>query len=120
MNKVILTGNLARDVDARKTTSGVAVSSFTIAVRGKGKDAKADFINCVAYDKTGEFVSNYFKKGSGIQISGRLNTRNYEDKDGKTVYVTEVIVEEAEFGNSSNKEKKEDTGSTRPESEMPW
>jgi len=117
MNKVLITGIVTKEIELKETTNKMSFATFTVAVKGRGKDAKTDFINCVAFEKTAEFVSKYFGKGSGIQVCGRLNTRNYEDKDGKTVYVTEVIAEEVEFNGSK---KAEDTGSTRPEAEMPW
>ncbi|MBQ8298637.1 MAG: single-stranded DNA-binding protein [Clostridia bacterium] len=102
MNKVVLMGRLARDPEVRYTnTNNTLVSSFPLAVNRKfakqGEDRQADFINIVAWDKTGEFCSKYFKKGQQVAVIGRIQTRNYDDKDGKKVYVTEVIAEEAYF-----------------------
>lgn len=98
MNKVLMVGRLAKDVDVRYTSiDNKLVASFSVALNRKSKDEKADFINCIAWEKIGDFINRYFRKGSPIGIVGRLQTRNYQDKDGKTVYVTEVIVEEAEF-----------------------
>ena len=105
MNKVILMGRLTRDPDVRyTTTNNTLVASFSLAVNRRfarqGEDRQADFINVVAWDKTGEFCSKYFKKGQQVGIIGRIQTRNYDDKDGKKVYVTEVIAEEAYFADS--------------------
>ena len=86
------------------------VVQFALAVNRRfakpGEERQADFINIVAWDKTAEFCSKYFKKGQQVGIIGRLQTRNYDDKDGKKVYVTEVVAEEAYFADS----KKENTG----------
>lgn len=109
MNKVVLMGRLARDPDTRYTaTKNMPVAMFTLAVNRRfakqGEERQADFINVVAWDKTAEFVSKYFKKGQQVGVIGRLQTRNYDDKDGKKVYVTEVVAEETYFADS----KKED------------
>lgn len=94
MNKVVLLGRLTKDIELRYTQSNTAVVSFTLAVNRKDK---ADFINCVAWNKQAEFISKYFfNKGSQICLVGRLSTRDYE-KDSKKVYVTEVVVEEVYF-----------------------
>ena len=100
MNKAFLKGRLTREPEVRYTQNNTLVATFTIAVNRKEKD-KADFINCIAWGKTGEFVSKYFKKGQEILAVGRIQVRDY-DKDGKKVYVTEVIVEEVEFCGSKN------------------
>lgn len=104
MNKVILMGRLTRDPELRQTPSGVSVARFSIAVnrRFAGKDAQqtADFINCVAWRQTGEFVCRYFQKGSMIAVVGSLQSRSWDDKDGKRQYSTEVVAEEAYFTGS--------------------
>lgn len=105
MNKVILMGRLTRDPEVRyTTTNNTLVASFSIAVNRRfarqGEERQADFINIVAWDKTGEFCSKYFKKGMQVAIVGRIQTRNYEDKDGKKVYVTEVVAEECHFADT--------------------
>ena len=105
MNKVILMGRLTKDPDVRYTTNNnTLVASFTLAVNRRftrqGEERQADFINVVAWDKTGEFCSKYFKKGMQVAVIGRIQTRNYDDKDGKRVYVTEVIAEETYFADS--------------------
>ena len=100
MNKVILMGRLTRDVDVRYTSANnTLVASFNLAVNRRFSK-EADFINIVAWDKTGEFCSKYFKKGQQVGIIGRIQTRNYDDKDAKRVYVTEVVAEEAYFADS--------------------
>ena len=105
MNKVILMGRLTRDPEVRYTsTNNTLVASFPLAVNRRfakqGEERQADFINITAWDKTGEFCSKYFKKGQQVAVIGRIQTRNYDDKDGKKVYVTEVVAEEAYFADS--------------------
>lgn len=117
MNKVILSGRLTRDPEVRTTQSGINNAAFTVAVQRKYKDADgnypADFINCVAWRSTSDFVGKYFKKGSAIIVVGSINTRTYEDKDGKKRYVTEVNTEEVEFGIKSDNEKTEVKAETK-------
>lgn len=113
MNKVILMGRLTKDVDTRYTQSNKLVATFTLAVSRRNKvedQPDADFFNIVAWNKTGEFCSKYFSKGQQVAVIGRLQTRTYEDKDGKTTYVTEVIAEETYFADS----KKEKTEESQP------
>lgn len=110
MNKAILMGRLTRDPDVRyTTTNNTMVVQFALAVNRRfakeGEERQADFINIVAWDKTAEFCSKYFKKGQQVGIIGRIQTRNYDDKDGKKVYVTEVVAEEVYFADT----KKEDS-----------
>ncbi|MBE5812305.1 MAG: single-stranded DNA-binding protein [Clostridiales bacterium] len=97
-------GRLTRDPEVRYTANTNAlVCSFSLAVGRNFKregQPDADFINIVAWGKTGEFCSKYFTKGQQVAVCGRLQTRNYDDKDGKKVYVTEVIAEEAHFADS--------------------
>ena len=104
MNKVILMGRLTRDPEVRYTTNNnTLVCSFSLAVNRRFKQEgqpDADFINIVAWAKTGEFCSKYFTKGQQVAVSGHLQTRSYDDKDGKKVYVTEVIAEDAYFADS--------------------
>lgn len=109
MNKVILIGRLTKDVELRKTTQGTSVVSFTIAVNRRSKEDGADFINCVAWNKTAELISTYLRKGSQCAIDGRIQTRNYE-KDNNRVYVTEVVCDSIEFlGSASGASNKEAT-----------
>ena len=97
-------GRLVRDPELRSTPTGANVCTFSIAVdRGyvrKGEERQADFINIVAWRSTAEFVSKYFVKGQMIAVVGRIQTRNYDDKDGKRVYVTEVVADEVSFTES--------------------
>ena len=108
MNKVILMGRLTRDPDIRYSQgeNPMAIARYTLAVdRRFGKrdnpDAQtADFISCVAFGKAGEFAERYLKKGTKMCVSGRIQTGSYQDKDGKTVYTTDVVAEEQEFAES--------------------
>ena len=105
MNKVILMGRLTKDPEVRYTqANNTLVASFTLAVNRRfvrqGEEKQADFINIVAWSKTGEFCSKYFKKGQQVGVIGRLQTRNWEDDKGQKHYVTEVIAEEVYFAES--------------------
>ena len=95
INSVNLVGRLTKDIELRVSQSNVAVASFTLAVNRSFKNAsgerEADFINCVAFKKTAEILNEYASKGSQIGVTGSIQTRNYENKDGQRVYVTEVI-----------------------------
>ncbi|EGO2832047.1 single-stranded DNA-binding protein, partial [Enterococcus faecalis] len=97
MNNVTLIGRPTKDPDLRYTASGTAVATFTLAVNrnytNQNGDRETDFINCVIWRKPAETLANYVRKGTLIGISGRLQTRNYENQQGQRVYVTEVIVE---------------------------
>jgi len=97
MNKTILTGRPTTDIELKQTASGAAVVTFALAVRKWGKDNESDFINIVAWNKTAEFASRYVHKGDRIGLVGRIQSRNFDGKDGKKVYVTEVIAEEIEL-----------------------
>jgi len=105
INKVILGGRLTADVELKQTQQGVSVCQFSIAVNreiGKEQEQQADFINCVAWRNTAEFISRYFKKGSSICITGQIQTRNWTDKNGQNRYATEVIVDKAYFVDGKN------------------
>lgn len=100
MNKVTLTGRLARDPEMRYTTTGKAICTFTLAVnRRKDKDGKqtADFIPCQAWEPLAEIIGNNTVKGSPILVEGRMQVRSYDAQDGSKRYVTEVVVNEMEF-----------------------
>lgn len=105
-NKVILMGNLTRDPETRSTTSGQSVTSFSLAVSRswKGQDGtqqeQTSFINCVAWGKPGEIIAQYVKKGRPLLVSGRLDQRSYEDKDGNKRQAVEVVVEDFNFVDS--------------------
>ena len=93
INRVVLVGRLTKDVEVKKTQTDLSVASFTLACERKGKDAGADFINCVLWRQPADFLGQYGKKGAVVALDGRIQTRNFEDKDGKRVYVTEVVGE---------------------------
>ena len=105
MNKVVLMGRLTRDPEVRYTqTNNTLVASFSLAVNRRfarqGEERQADFINIVAWAKTGEFCSKYFKKGQQVGVIGRIQTRTWDDDQGTKHYVTEVVAEEAYFADS--------------------
>ena len=105
MNKVVLMGRLTRDPEVRYTqTNNTLVASFSLAVNRRfvrqGEERQADFINIVAWSKTGEFCSKYFKKGQQVGVIGRIQTRTWDDDQGTKHYVTEVVAEEAYFADS--------------------
>lgn len=109
MNKVILMGRLTRDPEVRYSNSGdnqLAIARYTLAVDRRfnrnGDEASADFINCVSFGKTAEFAEKYYRKGTKIAVSGRIQTGSYTNKDNVKVYTTEVVVEEQEFAESKN------------------
>ncbi len=101
MNKCILVGRLTRDPELKNTQSGIPLANFTVAVdrRFKNKDGEydTDFINCVAWRSTAEFVSKYFRKGDPIAVVGSIQTRSWEDDTGNKRYATEINVDEASF-----------------------
>ena len=105
MNKVILMGRLTRDPEVRYAqTNNTLVASFSLAVNRRfvrqGEERQADFINIVAWSKLGEFCSKYFKKGQQVAVTGRLQTRTWDDDQGQKHYITEVVAEEAYFADS--------------------
>ena len=110
MNKVILMGRLTRDPDVRynqNADGSMAIARYTLAVdrrqsRSNSDGQTADFINCVAFGRSGEFAERYLHKGTKIAITGRIQTGSYTNKDGVKVYTTEVVVEEQEFAESKN------------------
>ena len=108
MNKVILMGRLTRDPEIRYSQGeqSTAVARYTIAVdrrfRRDGDQQTADFINCVAFGRQGEFAEKYFRKGIKIAITGRIQTGSYTNKDGQRVYTTDVVIEEQEFAESKS------------------
>lgn len=102
MNKVVLLGRLARDPEARQGQT-MTVTKFSLAVDRRIKaegQPSADFISCVAFGKTAEFVDKYFKKGSKMALEGRIQTGSYTNKDGQKVYTTDVVVDNVEFAES--------------------
>ena len=113
-NKAILIGRLTRDVETQFANNGTAMLKNNIAVQRQFKaknanDYETDFINIVAFGKTAEFIGNYFAKGNLIMIEGRIQTGKYENKDGVTVYTTDVVAEKVNFiETKKNKEQKQD------------
>ena len=117
MNKVILMGRLTKDAETRYSGE-MAISRYSLAVDRKFKregEPTADFINCVAFGKSGEFAEKYLKKGMKIAVTGRIQTGSYTDKDGKKVYTTDVIVEEHEFCESKGSATNDQVPTFKPD-----
>ena len=102
INHVTLHGRFTDVPQLRKTNSGKSVCTFTLAVDRMKREDPADFINCVAWERTAEFINNYFTRGQEAAIKGRLANRQYEDRDGKKRYVTEVVIQTIDFCGSKN------------------
>ncbi|MEO8691576.1 MAG: single-stranded DNA-binding protein [Candidatus Saccharimonas sp.] len=120
-NKVILMGNLTRDVDMRTTTGGQTVANFSLAVTRSWRDQngtqqdQTSFINCVAWGKPGEIIAQYVQKGAPLLVSGRLAQRSYDDKEGNKRSVVEVVVEDFNFissGRGGNADSGADSSSS--------
>ena len=110
MNLAILMGRLTRDPDISTTQSGTQIARYTIAIDRIGKDQGADFISCVAFNKSAEFAEKYLKKGTKIAVEGLIRTGSYTNKDGQKVYTTDVIVNRQEFAESKGEAKPEAKG----------
>lgn len=107
MNKVILIGRIVRQPEVRYTNN-TAIARYTLAVDRRFKkdgEPTADFINCVAFGKSGEFAEKYFNKGMKVAVTGRIQTGNYKDRDGRTVYTTDIVIEEQEFAESKQSQQ---------------
>ena len=106
MNKIILVGRLTKDPEIRSTSAGITTANFTVAVNRRYKNKEggydADFLPCVAFRTTADFVGKFFKKGSLIGVEGSVQTRSYDAQDGTKRYVTEVVVENVEFVGGKN------------------
>ena len=106
LNHITIMGRLTRDPELRRTGSGVAVASFTVAcdrdMAPQGQEKETDFIDCVAWRQTGEFVSKYFTKGRMIVVDGRLQIRSWNDKDGNKRRTAEVVADHCYFGDSKS------------------
>lgn len=117
INRVVLVGRITKDVDHRVTTSGVSVVSFTLAVNRNFTSAsgerEADFINCVTWRVSADFMKNYVKKGNLLAVDGRMQTRNYEDNDGRTVYITEVVADSVQLLESRSSNQSDNSGQYR-------
>ena len=119
LNNVTLMGRLAADPELKTTQSGVSVTSFSIAVdrkyQPKGEEKKADFIDCVAWRSTADFICKYFQKGTMIGIEGEIQTRTYQDKDGKNRKATEILVANVSFcGSKSESGSQQDASKYQP------
>lgn len=118
LNKSIIMGRLTRDPELRRTGSGLAVASFCVAVERdypskETGEKETDFINCVAWRQTGEFISKWFTKGSMIVVSGRLQTRSWTDESGNKRYATEIVADDVYFGEGKkDREAREGTYNT--------
>jgi single-strand DNA-binding protein len=116
MNKVIIIGNNTKQIELKQTSSGTSVAEFSIAVKRSFKSAngeqESDFFNCVAFSKLAETVSKYVGKGDKIAVEGRLQTRNYTNKEGRKIYVTEIIVENVEFLQTKSRDEQKPTDTT--------
>ena len=110
LNKTILLGRVTNELELKQTPKGVSVLAFTVAVDRNTKDKQTDFISCVAWRQTAEFISKYFGKGRMIAVEGQLRTRTFDDKNGVKHYVTEVYVDGASFTG----EKKQNDIHTNP------
>lgn len=113
LNHIVIMGRLTRDPELRRTGSGLAVANFSVAVDRDFPDKvtgerETDFINCVAWRQTGEFVSKYFEKGSMIVVSGRLQMRSWTDDNGNKRTVAEIVADNVYFGESKKKEEKQE------------
>ena len=114
MNKVILIGRLTRDTETRYSGE-LAISRYTLAVDRRFKkdgEPEADFINCVAFGKSGEFAEKYFRKGMKVSVAGRIQTGSYTNNEGVKVYTTDIVVEEQEFCESKNAQEKPSASSS--------
>ena len=123
MNKVFLIGRLSRDPELRHTNSGMAVCQINVAVSrrtGAGRDPETDFINVVVWDKQAENVSKYLAKGRQVAVEGRIQTRSYDNNEGKKTYVTEVVANNVEFLGSANDNPRTSVNEENPfDTELP-
>ena len=122
INSVNLTGRLTRDPELRVSQSDIAIGNFTLAVNrnftDRNGERQADFINCVAFKKTAELLKQYVSKGSQIGVTGRLQSRSYENKEGQRVYVTEVVVENLVFLDTKSDNEQQSTNNYNQQSNV--
>ena len=119
INRVVLVGRITKDPELRKTASGISVVSFTLACNrrfsgGQDSNQEADFINCVAWRQSADFMANYVKQGALLGVEGRIQTRNYKDQSDRTVYVTEVVCDNVQILS-----QKRDAQTTQPSYSAP-
>ena len=122
MNKVVLMGRVCADPDVRYSNE-MAIARYTLAVDRRGKEKETDFINIVAFGKSGEFAEKYLHKGTKLVVSGRIQTGSFTNKEGKKVYTTEVVAEDQEFAESKKAESEPQDFVNIPEgleSELPF
>lgn len=123
MNKVELVGRLTKEPEVKLTSNQTEYCNFTVAVDRKFKDKdgnrQADFIICVAWKQTATFIQKYFHKGNRIGLTGSIQTRTFEDNEGRTVYVTEVVVDDVEFVESASKTEPTTAPAPIPDPEEP-
>ena len=121
MNHVAIVGRMCADPEVRYTQgdNALCIASFTVALDRRNRNAEqtADFPNCVAFGKTAEFIEKYFHKGMRIGGTGRIQTRNYDGRDGKKVYVTEIVLEQVEFVESKQQTGQQSKRQTAPASD---
>ncbi len=122
MNRVLLIGRLSRDPELRHTNSGMAVCQINVAVgrrTGAGREPETDFINVVVWDKQAENVAKYLAKGRQVAVEGRIQTRSYDNNEGKKTYVTEVVANNVEFLGSASDNSKASSQEENPFDSMP-
>jgi single-strand DNA-binding protein len=123
MNSICLVGRLTKDAELRYTPSNVAVATFTLAVnrtfKNENGDREADFINCVMWRQQAENLANWAKKGALIGITGRIQTRSYDNQQGQRVYVTEVVAEQFQLLESRNSQGQSQGQKRQAQQEMP-
>ncbi|MGT2744115.1 single-stranded DNA-binding protein [Streptococcus phocae subsp. phocae] len=124
INNIVLVGRMTKDAELRYTTSQVAVATFTLAVNRRFKEQngerETDFINCVIWRKSAENLANWAKKGALIGITGRIQTRNYENQQGQRVYVTEVVADSFQILESRNQQQSGQDNSSQNGSSQPF
>lgn len=122
MNKVILTGRFTRDPEIKYTNDGISIARFSIAVNKRfvkeGSGQRADFLNCIAFGKAAEFIEKHFSKGMKAELSGRIQTGSYTNRDGQKIYTTDIVVEEIGFGESKGSNQSQQKSEVpRPETD---
>lgn len=115
INRVVLMGRIATEIELKQTPNGTSVAQFSVAVERsyakQGEEKQTDFIMCVAWQKTAEFISKFFSKGRMIALDGNLRTRTYDDKNGSKHYITEVYVDNVSFTGEAKQDSKTDNTS---------
>lgn len=124
MNKVIIIGRNVKDIELKQTSTGTSVAEFSVAVKRDYKSTNgeydSDFFNCVAFKNTAELISKYVKKGDMVGVDGKLQTRNYTNKEGRKIYVTEIIVEKVEFLSTKKSENSLDVNVSEAPKANAW